>query len=152
MTKLIKGLLIFINILAVFGLVMVKIGSQTKPNSWLFPSYFSFFFFQLTLVNVSFLVFWFFRKKLWCILSLVALISFFGIIRTSFPINFSESKTNNVTHKIKLLSYNTMASQNLKPFSVKTKNEVMQYILKQNADIVCLQEFAVSVEESRFTE
>lgn len=45
-----------------------------------------------------------------------------------------------------------MASQSLKANNRKTKNEVMQYILKQNADIVCLQEFALSGEKNRFTE
>lgn len=152
MTKLIKTLLIFINILAVIGLVIVKIGSYTNPNSWLFPSYFSFFLFPLAAINLIFLLFWIFVKKWWFILPLISLIVFFNLISSSFPLNFSKPKIDDANKMIKILSYNTMASQSLKAFNIKTKNDVMQYILKQNADIVCLQEFAVSSDNTQFNE
>lgn len=152
MTKFIKGLLIFINILAVLGLLMVKIGSVTNPNTWLLSSYFAFFLFPLALVNLFFLIFWGILKKWWFLISLAALILFSGIIKTSFPINFSEKKENKADRRIKILSYNTMAMAMMKKHSEKSQNPIIKYILRADADIVCLQEFTVSDNESQFQE
>lgn len=152
MTKFIKGILIFTNILVVVGLLMVKIGSGTNPNTWIFPSYFSFFLFPLALVNLFFIVFWSILRKWWFILSLVAAFLFSGSIKSSFPINFSENKIKNSEKKIKLLSYNTMAMGGMKKHNNEKKNSVVQYILDTDADIVCLQEFSVSENDYQFNE
>lgn len=152
MTKFIKGILIFINILVVVGLLMVKIGSYTSPNSWLMPSYFSFFLFPLAFLNLCFIVFWAILRKWWFLLSLITAFLFSNIIKSSFPINFSEQKIKNEGKKITFMSYNTMGMGIMAKHSNDKKNSVVKYILDADADIVCLQEFAISDNKHQFNE
>ncbi|VBB48268.1 Endonuclease/exonuclease/phosphatase [uncultured Paludibacter sp.] len=152
MTKFIKVILILANILVVVGLIMVKIGSNSSPNELLLPSYFSFFLFPLAVVNLFFLFFWLFLKKWWFLLPAISFILFFGMIKSSFPINFSKPKIDDKDKKITILSYNTMATAKMKKHNGEKINPVIKYILDSDADIVCLQEFAVSENESQFNE
>ncbi|MGC3978678.1 MAG: endonuclease/exonuclease/phosphatase family protein [Paludibacteraceae bacterium] len=153
MTKLLKQTLIFANILVVFGLIMVKIGSLVNPNTWSFPSYFAFFLFPLAFANFLFLLFWAILRKWWFLLPLIALILFWGNICSAFPINISsEKKVEQFKKKITILSYNTMATAKLKNHTADSPNPVIQYILDSDADIVCLQEFATSDNDGQFEE
>lgn len=152
MTKFIKGILILANILVFLGLLMAKIASTVSPGSWLFPSYFSFGIFVLILANLFFLAFWIFTRKWWFLLPLFSFLLFFGLMRAVFPINLSKPKVYEKDKKITLLSYNTMSMGGLKEYSPEKSNPVVQYILFRDADIVCLQEFAISDNEGQFQE
>lgn len=152
MTKLIKGILIFANILVFLSLLLAKIASTVSPDKWLFPSYFSFAVFPLILANLFFLLFWIFTRKWWFLLPLFSFVLFFGIMRAVFPVNLSKPKVNEKDKKITFLTYNTMAMGNMKEYSPEKSNPVVQYILFRDADIVCLQEFAISDNEGQFQE
>lgn len=152
MTKFIKSLLILINALVALSLLMVKIGTFVNPNTWIFPSYFSFFVFPLAFVNLFFLIFWSVLKKWWFLLPLSAFILFGGIITTSFPLHFSENKVRNPETKIRILSYNTMSCGSMKEHSEEKPNPVIKYILDTDADVVCLQEFSLSENKNQFQE
>lgn len=152
MTKFIKSILILINVLVALGLLMVKIGTFVNPNTWIFPSYFSFFLFPLALVNLFFLIFWSVLKKWWFLLPLSSFVLFGGIIMTSFSIHISENKIKHESSRIRVLSYNTMSCGSMKKHSDEQKNNVVQYILDTDADVVCLQEFSVSENSNQFQE
>lgn len=148
MIKFIKGIFLFANLLVVLALLLAGIASKTNPNVWMFPSYFSFFILPLAVLNLFFLLFWLFRKKWWALIPLLSFIFFGGIIKTSFPITIFKPNIETSNKKLTVLSYNTMSTGSMKK---EKENEVIKYILDADADIVCLQEFAVSQNESQFT-
>ena len=150
MTALIKWLLILINIIAVLALGLVKAGSLVSPEKMLLPAYASLFLLPLALVNIGFVVFWIAGRKGMFLLSLLALIVFYGTIKSAFPINPGKSEVDTTRQKITLLSYNTMNTGLMKKHKPDDPNPVIQYILDTNADIVCLQECAISENKHQF--
>jgi endonuclease/exonuclease/phosphatase family metal-dependent hydrolase len=152
MTKLIRGLLIFLNILAVLALVMVKIGSLVNPDDTVLFSYASLFFLPIVFLNVAFVLFWILLHNKWALLSLISLLLFMGMIKSVIPYNIRKPEIDTTRQKITLLSYNTMSMSSMKKHLPDNPNGVVEYILKKNADIVCLQEFAVSQNKKQFQE
>ncbi|KAA6332304.1 hypothetical protein EZS27_019178 [termite gut metagenome] len=102
----------------------------------------------LLAINMLFLVFWlFFRSKL-VFFTLVALLLCIPQIRMSIPINFH---TNDVPKEsFKFLSYNVMRFANLEKRN--GKNPIITYLKKENADILCIQEYDVSTDADYLTQ
>lgn len=90
------------------------------------------------LLNILFLFFWIFFYRRYALLPLATMIICFGQIRTYIPINLSMTQIPD--DAIKVLSYNIMHFDGHKPHSKNSPNEIVQYLQKTNADIVCLQE------------
>ncbi|MFV0391357.1 MAG: endonuclease/exonuclease/phosphatase family protein [Paludibacteraceae bacterium] len=151
--KFLKGIFLLLNTLAVFALVLVKVGTVVNPNTFMLTAYLSLGLLPLLIINVGFIIFWLLFRKWYFLLSLVTLIVFNGIARSAFPIHVfkPEIDTENY-HKIKVLSYNTMTTGSLKKHLPGNPNPVITYILDTDADVVCLQEFAFSKNENQFQE
>ena len=150
MTKFLRGIMILINIFVVLALVLVKIGSVVSPNTALLPAYASLGLLPIIILNIAFIVFWIMLRKWWALLSLLALIIFSGIIKSAVPVNLTRTEADSTRTKITLLSYNTMNTGLMKKHRKDDPNPVVQYILDSDADIVCLQEFAVSENKRQF--
>ena len=93
----------------------------------------------LLIIVFAFFIFWLFIKTRYSLLSLVVLLVAFPQIRAYAPINFNTSLPNDGGRPIKVLSYNVMSLGGFNGWD--QENPVMQYILDQEADIVCLQEY-----------
>ncbi|NLO69596.1 MAG: endonuclease/exonuclease/phosphatase family protein [Porphyromonadaceae bacterium] len=150
--RLIKGILLFLNILAVLALVFVKIGSLINPNTFVLLAYASLGLFPFLIINIGFILFWALFRKWYFLISLAAVILFSSTVKSAFPVNFAKPEIDTTLQKITLLSYNTMNTGMMKKHKPDKPNKVIQYILDSDADIVCLQEFAVSKNESQFQE
>ena len=150
MRKILHTLLVLLNILSVLALVVVKIGSVVSPNSALLPAYAPLGLQPLLFVNIAFVLFWLLFRKWWALLSLSFLLLFSGMARSAYPFNFSNKAPEEYSHKLKVLSYNTMNTGMMKKHTAEDPNKVVQYILDTDADIVCLQEFAVSDNSHQF--
>ncbi len=99
------------------------------------------------IVELLFLLYWIFACwRLVCV-PLLTLLLCWGAIRTYIPINGSTPIPSDKT--IKLLSFNTMAFANGAPHRKGDPNPVLEYILKSDADIVCIQEFILWSHPSR---
>ncbi|KAA6310291.1 hypothetical protein EZS27_038384, partial [termite gut metagenome] len=102
----------------------------------------------LLAINVSFLLFWLFLRSKTVFLTLAALLLCISQIRMSFPINFH---TNDIPERsFKLLSYNVMRFANLEKRN--GKNPIITYLKKENADILCIQEYDVSTDADYLTQ
>ena len=99
------------------------------------------------LLNFLFLAFWLFFYRRYALLPLVTMIICFGQIRAYIPINLSMTQIPD--DAIKVLSYNIMHFDGHKPHSKNKPNEIVQYIQKNNADIVCLQEASFNNSDSK---
>ena len=99
-----------------------------QPSDCFFPFF--------VIINIAFLVFWFFVKKKYLLISVAGFIACAVPIRTYCPLNFPTSAPEDA---IKVLTYNTLwYGQN--KYDEDGKNEVIEYIKDVDADIVCLQE------------
>lgn len=90
------------------------------------------------LLNVFFLIFWLFFKRKYALLPFFALFACVGQIRTYFPLNGPSKGVPD--DAIKILSYNVMSFDSHKPHTEESPNEIVQYLQKCDADIICLQE------------
>ena len=150
MTKFLRGIMVLFNIIAVLALVLVKIGSVVNPNTALLPAYASLGLLPIIIINIAFVLFWILLRKWWTLLSLIALILFSGMIKSAVPVNFVKKDVDSSRPKITFLSYNTMNTGLMKKHKQGSPNPVVQYILDADADVVCLQEFAVSENDWQF--
>ncbi len=150
MRKYLRLIIVLLNIIAVLALVLVKYGSLVSPNTTIISAHASLLLIPIVLVNIAFVIFWLLLRKWWAFLSLVAIIVFAGTIKSAFPLNIGKPNVDTTRQKITVLSYNTMNTGMLKKHKKDDLNEVVQYILDSDADIVCMQEFAVSRNEHQF--
>ncbi len=151
MTRLIHGLLILLNIAAVLALVLVKLGTFISPATFLPTAYASLALLSIVIVNLLFAIFWLFLRRWWALLSIITLFVFSGLVQSAFAVNLVQKVDPNRQH-LKILSYNTMQMASMKKHKEDDPNEVVKYILDSDADIVCLQEFAVSRNDHQFME
>lgn len=152
MIKFLRGILLLLNLMAIFALISVKIGSMVSPNTFILTSYASLGLFPFVLANVFFVVIWALARKWYFVLSLAAIILFSGTIKSGLPHNFGKPSIDTTFHKLRVLSYNTMNTGMMKKHTKDNPNPVVQYILDSDADVVCLQELAFSQNEHQFQE
>ena len=96
------------------------------------------------IVNILFLIFWLLVKYKFALFPLIVLIVCYPQIRSYIPINYQTKEI--PEGSIKVLSYNVMNFNGL-----KKPNKILQYISQSDADIVCLQEYSVSTNNSHLT-
>lgn len=90
------------------------------------------------LLNLLFILFWFFLKKKHALISIAALLICGHSVRTYFPVNLHEEAPQ---ESFKLVSYNVMAFANDIKHTKESPNPVLAYLLESDADILCIQEF-----------
>ncbi len=147
---LLTGILVANGIAWLF-LLMAAFSDRVSPQFSVFFSYLGLFFPFIVLINLFFLAGWMLlRKWRYCLLCFVVLLLSWGSISTYFSIHF---KTKEVPSEcIKLLTYNTMRFEHLKPNKKKNPNGVLQYMIKSKADIICIQEYGSSSGKGHLSE
>lgn len=129
-------LLVLANVLAIIGLLLVGNADLLRPEEWPKLSNAGLLMPAAIAVNVAFLVLWTLLKprRLW--LPVVGLLAGFVPIRQYTPFNRSEE----VPHgAIKVLSWNVAMFEGYDE-SQGRRSEMMKYLLRSRADIICLQE------------
>ena len=139
------------NVVAVIFMLMILLGSVLSPEKFILPAYFALGFPVILILNVGFVIFWLLARKWVFLLSLSVLLLSSSEINNEFPIHVGKTETIKTTHPIHILTYNMMMSGKLVKHTRKKPNKVVQYILDSNADIVCLQEFMVSLKNKYIT-
>ncbi len=133
-----------VNSLAVVCLLLSTYSTQISPENFVIPSFLSLLFLPLVLVNVLFVAFWVVEMKWFFVLSLMAIVLSFGNFKNLIPLKNkldNEFPLNDST-QFTVLSYNVKLFDFYKKNNYKEDcNKTVNYILEQDADIVCLQEF-----------
>lgn len=88
-------------------------------------------------IDIAFLVFWLTFKKAWAAIPVAGLLAGFGPVRVYAPLNVRASAPEG---SIKVMSYNVFSLSTWDDTS--QPSEILQYIARQNPDILCLQESA----------
>lgn len=144
-------IILFILDAIVLGILLLSAFSgYISPYRFILLSYFGLFFPFIFAANVAVLIVWLIFRR-WKLVALHVVV--FGIcggaIHTYCPLH---TKTNKVPEDaIKILTYNVMRFNNIKKDAKgKPPNKIMQYIVANDADIVCIQEFGASKSDAQF--
>lgn len=119
-------------------LVMLFLGYSDRINPVSFPilSNGGLLFPIFLILNFGFLVFWLIFKARWAWIPLVGFIICYGPTRRYCPLNIKQEPPKDA---IKVLSYNVWLFAGWED-GKNDPNPILEYIRKQDADIVCLQE------------
>lgn len=136
---ILKTLLFWINVIAVFGLLLSTLSGWVDPNYFLFPAFFGLAFLPLLVLNVLFLLFWLLTrsKKVWA--SALIIVLSFPTIQRHFqlpPLSGQQQGSFDVlSFNVRLFDlYNWSENR-------QTRNRILDYIRSTDAEIICLQEF-----------
>ena len=146
---LVKTLVAAANAVVVVLLIASAYSDRVSPNAVLFFSYLGPAFPVLCALNLCFVLYHLFMRE-WRLL-LVALCAFAicaGPLMAYFPWHGSEDVPKGKVMKV--LTYNVMGFA-YKDHTKKSPNEIIDYIARSGADIVCLQEYAVGKQKGFLT-
>lgn len=151
--KVIKVLLLAINIFVALLMILGMVAAGLSPEQVLLPAYVSLVLPFIVLFNVLFVLLWLFFRKWAFFISLVVLIIGFNHVRNAFPVNFKGKDKEVVVgqESFTLLTYNTHANYLLAKHTEKHPNPVIQYMLDKDPDILCIQEYSASNNETYLT-
>jgi endonuclease/exonuclease/phosphatase family metal-dependent hydrolase len=122
----------------VASLLFAGLACWISPVRFLLPAYFGLAFPVILGLTIFFLLFWAVRLKWYFVISLTALLLSYQNVYDTFPLSRKKEIPDG---SIKVLSYNVHLFGFYTPLS---KNEIIDYIVNSEADIVCLQEFGYS--------
>lgn len=147
---LIKTIVVAANIVVVVMLFASAYSDHVSPNTVLFFSYLGLAFPVLCVLNLCFVLYWLFVRE-WRLLlvAVCAFVACLGPLMAYFPCHSRESVPQGKA--IKVLTYNVMGFA-YKDHTKKSPNEIIDYIARSGADIVCLQEYAVGKRKEFLTQ
>jgi len=128
-----------INVITLLIFLLSSFSDRVSPNSIILFAYLGLGFPFILFINILFAIWWIFIFK-WKFLltNIIVFIVCSGQIFTYFPINFKTKEIPNDC--IKVLTYNVMRFNQYKNHTKEHPNNIINYILELDADIVCLQE------------
>lgn len=139
---LFKVIMIAVNVLVGCALLLGGVSLWIDPRIVVLPAYLGLAFPIFLFANVAFVFFWLFICKPWCLFSLVVMVLVYVPLKFSLAVNLSGQSS--TASPLTVVSYNTMATGAFHKESGGHLNPVLDYIVRQDADIVCLQEFGVT--------
>lgn len=125
------------NIASILLMLLIGHADMIPPETFPKLSNIGLLFPAMLVINFCFLVVWVLVKPLYAVIPLLGFIVCYGPVRRYFPINIPHDPPEG---SIKVLSYNVWYFAGWEDRD--KPNAILQYIKKQNADIVCLQESA----------
>ena len=142
--KIIKVILLTINIICGFGLLFTFVGQYIKPSTSFIIALSGLGFKYLLFINLFFVFFWLFIKFKLSLISLILVLTNINNIDKYFQLNASP-KPESCVHCVKVMSYNVrlfgLYNHNSTKERESHKQEIIDYLAKENPDIVCFQEF-----------
>ncbi len=143
---LFNSLFLLVNLVIAVLLIIAAYSDHVSPEKNLMMAYLGLAFPLLFAGNLAFLFYWLcVRRWKYALITLCALLICWKPIATYFPIHGQVDPLPK-ERMIKVLTYNVMnfAGKRHTPLS---PNKIVEYIIHSDADIVCLQEYAVSQSE-----
>lgn len=136
---MLRGFFKVLNIVALIVLLASCMATYIEPTKYWQLTFIGFAFPVVLIVNVFFLLIWIYKRDRFGLISLVAIVLTWKFIHSTFAINFNEE---NKESGIKVMNWNVKNfdlynwSKNL-----DTRGQMIELVKKENADVLCLQEF-----------
>ncbi len=119
-------------------------GSSLSPEKFIIPAYFALIFPIILFVNFIFVIIWIIFRKWYFLLSLIFILLSYPKIKSVFPVNIFPKTQETADNSFTVMTYNTWMMGSMKKHTEKSPKNVIQYILDNDADIICMQEFSVA--------
>lgn len=141
-----KRIFIVANIIVVAVFLLACLNAFLPPAKYWYIAMLGLGFPFILLAVICFLIFWVLFRSKWAFLSLVALILGFTNIRALIGFNLAASSFDQVKEKgsLRIMTWNvTWFDEQTRAGRKKGnyRNEMIQYIRDQNADVLCFQEY-----------
>lgn len=141
MRKYIRKILFWINLLLAAILFLAYMANFINPARLWQIAFFGLAYPVLLLLNLGFIIFWIWHRKMLALLSIFVILSGWSNVGRYFQIRIS-GKSHKTEETLKLLSYNVRV---FNQYAGKRDNSrldsIIEFVNMQSADIVCFQEF-----------
>jgi endonuclease/exonuclease/phosphatase family metal-dependent hydrolase len=133
---------LLLNIIAVLALFVSYGASWVKPSVFWPIAFFGLAYPFIVLIHLLFIIYWIFRRRWTFLLSVIAL----GIGWNTL-LNYvqytSKNQSESTANQITVVSYNAHLFKPIKTnkYDKKSKHEMLDMLLSQKADVLCIQEF-----------
>lgn len=143
-TSILYRLILLINLF--FGLLLLisYLAPYFNPEKAIIPSLTGLAYLPLLLINIIFIVFWFFVYLRYVLFSVLIIMIGFSHLNRHFQI--PKNKSAHATHQLKVVTYNTQNfnsgeyGKNMSDVLENAEN-IASWLHENKADIICLQEF-----------
>lgn len=151
--KILKTYLFFrINIIVAFFAVIAYLSSYVPPDIFWLPAIFALSIPVMLLLNLFFIIYWFFKKSFRSILSITVLLLGIKFIKSTFipgfdppvPPGNSGGDNQNFSSGLMVISYNVRVFNTyarLRDENNDSPGKMIDWLADINSDILCLQEF-----------
>ncbi len=130
-------LLTSINVAVIIAMVICAYSTYLKPQVHPYWSWIGMLFVVFMAADIAFIPIWLFFRRHMLILPVTGLMTCAWAAKATIPFNpFSDEDG----HNLKVITYNVMNMGDPEIRKDLSKNPILDYIIEQDADIVCLQE------------
>jgi endonuclease/exonuclease/phosphatase family metal-dependent hydrolase len=135
-------LLVFLNLLAVIGLLCSYAAGYISPDKYWIFGFFGLAYPIFLIINFFFVILWMILWKKFVFISLITILAGWNTLQSFFPIHLSKQRsTAGLTLKIVSFNvhhfYGTQRAESIP----ETRSKIIEFLSKQDADIICVQEF-----------
>lgn len=137
-----KSILIAFNLIAATALVMAILAAYIPPSKQAIFSIFALIYPFIVSINIVLIIIWIILgKNYWMLSALIILLNFHNF-KNNFQLSFKKNHLSNDT-VIKVVSYNIQlfATDEKGKDSAFVKENIIEFLREENADIICLQEY-----------
>jgi len=140
--KLLRSILIFLNVLAAIALLLSYAASYISPEKIPHLSYFGFIYPILLVINLLFLIFWIFFRYKYALISLITIVLGFGILSRHLQVFSKSVPEAHIESHMHLMSYNVQlfGLYHWKK-NQQIRDSIINFIQSEQPDILCLQEY-----------
>ncbi|MDF1574533.1 MAG: endonuclease/exonuclease/phosphatase family protein [Bacteroidales bacterium] len=150
MSKFTDKVIVILNILAAMAMLLAYLAPLVNPARVMFPALFGLAYPYLLIVHLAFLCFWLIRLKREIFISVVVIFLGWNHLNNLIPLHIRSSEipvNADQDRFFKVLSYN------VRGFDIyqwskdpEAKKEIFEFLQKQEAQLVCFQEYYTSSE------
>ncbi len=133
---------LYVNIGVVIALILSYLSRFISPVDFVWLAFLGLGYPFILFVNIVFVIYWLIRRKLFFLISLIAILLGGKNLSNTFTFTVSDYKPKSNAKQIKVLSYNVRLF-NLYQWSddKKAKKKIFAFLKYQQPDIMCFQEF-----------
>ena len=141
MRKFLYKIVLAANIVFALSLILSYLAVHINPGTFAFPAFFGLAYPYLLLINIFFVIGWAMLLKFEALISVIVIAA--GITHLSNYIRFAK-RDGNKTGSFSVLSYNVRLFNFFESPATGSEKKILDFIRKQDPDIICLQEFFVN--------
>jgi endonuclease/exonuclease/phosphatase family metal-dependent hydrolase len=139
-----NSFILVVNILFLIALLLSYLSAHVSPEkSWILP-FFGLLYPFLILINLFFVIYWILRLR-WLFL-IPAIVILAGWNHLERLVQFNSPGTppvNGVSFKVVTYNVKNLSNDNVDLIEPGIRNKIIEFLIKEDADILCLQEFAI---------